>query len=151
MRCSKIQFFRSEAAAFRQEFYYILPSNRKQVATKIISTYLQSKSPVRIQMSKNAESSGGKHALRAVKQALESTFDLDIFDDLAYIALHDLKELFDGSFIAADDCFQENIPDEDPLVLALQQERRKNKERPPSFKDSAFFQALQNDLSKCYY
>lgn len=125
-----LQFFRNEAISYRQEFNNIPPHGRKQLAARIINTYIMQRAPLRLILGQKSIAKGGKQVLYSTRHVLDQpSFDSNVFDDLAYVVLHELADIYESSgSLSGSDGFLESASG--------------------GFRDSAFYQAMKSDLRK---
>jgi hypothetical protein len=109
------------------------------------------RAPLRIVLGKKSNEKGGKYVLSATRHLLDqnNSIDASVFDDLAYLVLHELREIYDRPPEAVDpsvapfkeSAFYEEIRKASYEILAS----------AVPFKESAFYQAMKSDMRGVKY
>jgi hypothetical protein len=90
------------------------------------------RAPLRLFLGKKSNAKGGKYVMSATRHVLDQhSFDASVFDDLAYLVLHELREIYEVTS-------ETREVDETHAVIV-------------PFKESAFYQALKTDMRGVKY
>lgn len=99
-------------------------SKRSEAIIKIFNTYLSKTAYNPLNFGKRAESDAGKYALEAIQAAMETPLS-GLFDEIGCLVLKVMEDIYDG-------VYQDEKRNENSIFLG--------------FKNSAAYQAMQNDL-----
>ena len=142
-----IYFFRMDAIHYRSEYQSLHTSARKIHAQRIFNQYLSKTAALPVKLWK-VEKISVKKAIAACQVNMDHP-EAGLFDDLAYIALRNLENVHDGYFGEDSGCGENGIGNgtlsSDTSYGSL---RSLNDHMSKSFRESAFYQAMQNDLRK---
>ncbi|TPX67721.1 hypothetical protein SpCBS45565_g03605 [Spizellomyces sp. 'palustris'] len=131
-----LYYFRMDAQQFRFDYPTLYSSARKSQAYRLYNTYLVKTAPMFILRRVPPEYQNVRKVIAAIKANIDN-HDATLFDDLAFMVLNWLEEIYNGSFdasidTAADGKKADTICSADSFA--------------PSFRASAFYQAMRNDL-----
>jgi hypothetical protein len=117
------------------------PNQRKLASVRIYNTYLSTKhATLPVKLGKRLDTDGGVFAINAVRIGMDNP-DAHLFDDVAYISLRTLQDIYDGVFSDSRDNRGSSFKDDDAMSIETQ-------EHHLLFEESAFYQAMLNDLRK---
>lgn len=117
------------------------PNQRKVASVRIYNTYLSTKhATLPIKLGKRLETDGGVFAINAVRIGMDNP-DAHLFDDVAYISLRTLQDIYDGVFSDPQEPRGSNVKDDDEISIETHESHL-------LFEESAFYQAMMNDLRK---
>ncbi|TPX30396.1 hypothetical protein SeMB42_g07924, partial [Synchytrium endobioticum] len=134
----RIYFFRMDTIQYRSDYNSFHASARRVHAQRIFNKYLARNAPLSIKLWK-VEKISVRKALVACQANIDHP-EPGLFDDLAYIALRNLENVHDGCF------------DEDGAAAPVRDDascgslKSQSDHAAQSFRESAFHQAMQNDL-----
>lgn len=134
-------YFRMDSSAYRQQFPTLSASGRKNLANKIYTSYFSKNASLPI--GSRWKSVQSKRMLYQLVTQLES-FSRTLFEDLSFLAVCLLEQLFNGEEI--DEVTVEGLGMSDTASI----DSSATKERPAikltAFKDSPFYKLMWNDL-----
>ncbi|TPX36236.1 hypothetical protein SmJEL517_g01581 [Synchytrium microbalum] len=134
-----IYFFRMDAIQYRAEYHNLHASARRIHAQRIFNQYLGRTAALPVKLWK-VEKISVRKAIVACQTSLDHP-EAGLFDDLAYIALRNLENVHDG-YLGEE---SNGVSKTDASCDSL---KSLNDHALKSFRESAFYQAMQNDLRK---
>ncbi|KAJ3021216.1 hypothetical protein HKX48_008982 [Thoreauomyces humboldtii] len=149
-----LYFFRLDAQQFRLDYPTLYPSARKSQAYRLYNTYLVKNAPMFILRRVPAGYQNARAIITKIKATMDS-HDATLFDDLSFLVLNWLKDLYNGTFETHIDAARD--PDEPlpppprsaafPDAMSVGNGNGNgNGGVVQSFPSSAMYQAMRNDL-----
>ncbi|KAI9098738.1 hypothetical protein DFS34DRAFT_618767 [Phlyctochytrium arcticum] len=156
-----LYYFRMDAQQFRLDFPTMYSSARKSHAYRIYNTYLMKTSPMFLLRRIPPEYQNVRRVIATVKANVDSN-DATLYDDLAFMVLNWLEEIYYGTFDASLEAAADhklnslnrhisnpsNVEPLSPSPASPVSPRGYDSSDllAPSFNNSAFYQAMKNDL-----
>ncbi|KAI9209472.1 uncharacterized protein BJ171DRAFT_418538 [Polychytrium aggregatum] len=123
-----VQLLRLEAQDYRALYHSLHASYRKSTALRIFNSYLSAHAVLPLRWGSKWEPTFRK-VLTTIKSNLDAV-DITLYDELGYLTLQVLEDIYDGAFPCDDLNDQSDAPFKDA----------------PAFERSAFYQAMCTDL-----